>query len=108
MKAQMFVNAIFEDKAGDPQYVACRLRGQDAKTVRIPAENFETLPEKHDGLSVEISGTISESDNYVTCPDAKILDVVPGAGVSTSVEHDADDYFSSIESTEVEGDEEPF
>ena len=96
MRTELFVNAIFEDKAGDPQYVACRLRGADAKTIRIPAENFDELPEKHDGLAVEISGTVSESDNYLTCPDAKILDVVPGAGMPTSVEHNADDYFSEL------------
>jgi len=97
----LFVNAVFADKEGNPEFVACRLRGQDAKSVKIPADAFSELPSLHDGVSIATGNVVSESEKYLTLPDAKVLEVVAGAGKPVSTEHDADDYFAGLaESTD--------
>jgi hypothetical protein len=102
MKTEMFVNAVFCDKDGAVESVACRLRGvKDAKSFKIPAAAFgDHLPEKNDGLFVDITGKLSESGNYISAPDAKILQIVPGAGTPTSIERDADDYLKALMATD--------
>jgi hypothetical protein len=98
MKLELFVNSIFRnDKTQVAETVACRLRGiKDGKSFKIPASCFSELPSQHDGLLVEVTGDMNISGNYVTPSDAKVLQVVKGAGAPASQVMSAEDYLASL------------
>jgi hypothetical protein len=113
MKLELFVNSIYnDDKTKQAEFVACRMRNTESKTIKIPVANFKSqaleLPAQHDGVVVEITGKVKEGSTHVTVENCKILPATEdamyavGAGAPSVIEHDdADAYFSNLESTDV-------
>ena len=106
MKVELFVNSVFFGKDGNPEAVAARLRGvRDGKSFKLPASCFSTMPEKHDGLLVKLGGEVAISGNYVVPADAKVLQIVAGAGTPTSQKMSAEEYLASLQQVPAHSDE---
>jgi len=106
IQLQGFVNSIFRDSKGQPEFVAIRHLDRNMNwTTKLPVSSFKELPEQHDGVAVEVSGkvvtnTVEKGDEppsiYKTVRNCKVLEILPGAGKPAGVEEDAGDAFEPI------------